>query len=80
MGKSELGEDPRFQGNPARLENRKELTSIIEKWMSSFNSDQEVLETLQKHRVPCGPVLTPNETLTHPHFVERGTIRTVEDP
>ena len=80
MGKSELGEDPRFQGNPARLENRKELTSIIEKWMSSFNSDQEVLETLQNHRVPCGPVLTPNETLTHPHFVERGTIRTVEDP
>tara|TARA_B100000287_G_scaffold147483_1_gene139205 strand:+ start:157 stop:1149 length:993 start_codon:yes stop_codon:yes gene_type:complete len=80
MGKSELSEDPRFQGNPARLENRTELTSIIEEWMSSFSSDEEVLEALQKHRVPCGPVLTPNETLTHPHFVERGTIRTVQDP
>ena len=80
MGKSELSEDPRFQGNPARIENRTDLTSIIEEWMSSFSTDEEVLEALQKHRVPCGPVLTPNETLSHPHFVERGTIRTVRDP
>ena len=80
MGKSELSEDPRFTGNPARLENRKELTSIIEKWMSTFSTDEEVLEILQENRVPCGPVLTPKETLSHPHFVERGTIRTVHDP
>jgi len=80
MGKSELNEDSRFKGNPARIENRQELTSIIEEWMSSFSTDKEVLEMLQKHRVPCGPVLTPKETLSHPHFVERGTIRTVNDP
>tara|TARA_B100000953_G_C18003976_1_gene415977 strand:+ start:372 stop:1589 length:1218 start_codon:yes stop_codon:yes gene_type:complete len=80
MGKPELNEDIRFKGNPSRLENREDLTAIIENWMSSFPTDAEVLEILHQHRVPSGPVLTPNETLTHPHFVERGTIRTVHDP
>ncbi|MDG1846671.1 MAG: CoA transferase [Acidimicrobiales bacterium] len=80
IGKPELNDDPRFKGNPSRLQNRDELTAIIEGWMSTFETNEEVLEVLQDHRVPCGPVLTPEQTLTHPHFVERGTIRTVHDP
>ena len=80
MGKPELQDDERFIGNPARLENRAALTEIIESWMQSFSSDEEVIQKLQSHRVPCGPSLAPQEALTHPHFLERGTVRTVTDP
>jgi len=76
----ELEEDLRFMGNPARLENRAALTAIIEKWMSSYETDEEVIEKLQSHRVPCGPSLAPQDALSHPHFLERGTVRTVNDP
>ncbi len=76
----ELEEDARFIGNPARLENRAALTAIIEKWMSSYETDEEVIEKLQSHRVPCGPSLAPQDALSHPHFLERGTVRTVNDP
>ena len=80
MGKPELQEDERFIGNPARLENRAALTEIIESWMQSFSSDEEAIQKLQSHRVPCGPSLAPQDALTHPHFLERGTVRTVTDP
>jgi len=76
----ELEEDPRFIGNPARLENRAALTAIIEKWMSSYETDEDVIEKLQSHRVPSGPSLAPQDALSHPHFIERGTVRTVNDP
>ena len=76
----ELEEDMRFMCNPSRLENRAALTAIIEKWMSSYETDEEVIEKLQSHRVPCGPSLAPQDALSHPHFLERGTVRTVNDP
>ena len=40
----------------------------------------EVIAALEAHRVPCGPVLNPFEAITHPYFIERGTVRDVEDP
>ncbi|HJM28800.1 MAG: CoA transferase [Acidimicrobiales bacterium] len=80
MGYPELANDERFKGNPARLENRAALTEIIEMWMSTYETDNAVLEKLQSHRVPCGPALAPQDALSHPHFLERGTVRTVNDP
>ena len=80
LGRPELAEDKRFIGNPARLENRAALTKIIETWMSNYETDDAVLEKLQSHRVPCGPALAPQDALSHPHFLERGTVRTVHDP
>ena len=35
---------------------------------------------MESHGVPCGPVLSVAETVNHPHFVERGTVRTINDP
>ncbi len=59
MERPELEEDPRFMGNPARLENRAALKEIIERWMSSYETDEAVIEKLQSHRVPSGPSLAP---------------------
>lgn len=80
MGQPELAEDPRFDTNPHRLENRDALTELIETWMAAFPTDQAVMDVLEANRVPHGPSLSPKDALTHPHFVERGVVRTVHDP
>ena len=81
LGQPNLGDDARFLNNRTRLENRDALTEIIEIWMSSFESDEDVIAVLEQHRVPCGPVVEPVKLVeTHPHFLERGTVREVIDP
>jgi crotonobetainyl-CoA:carnitine CoA-transferase CaiB-like acyl-CoA transferase len=80
IGRPHLAEDPRFSSNPMRIENRGELTELIEEWLGSFETDAEALAALAEARVPSGPVLSPADALTHPHFVERNMVRQVEDP
>ncbi|MPY94689.1 MAG: CoA transferase, partial [Acidimicrobiia bacterium] len=80
MGQPELGEDPRFANNAARLAHRDELTALVEAWMATFETDDEVIAALEAHRVPCGPVLSPADALEHPYFRERGMVRDVTDP
>ncbi len=80
LGRPELADDERFIGNPHRIEHRAELTRIIEEWMAGFETTEEVLDALDAARVPAGPSLSPREALDHPHFVERGLVRWVDDP
>ena len=81
LGRPELAEDPRFLNNRTRLEHRDALTDIIENWMRTFDDDEGVVAVLEQHRVPCGPVVEPVKLAeTHPHFLQRGTVREVTDP
>ena len=81
LGRPELAEDPRFLNNRTRLEHRDALTDIIENWMKTFDDDEGVVAVLEQHRVPCGPVVEPVKLAeTHPHFLQRGTVREVTDP
>ncbi|MCP4228405.1 MAG: CoA transferase [Actinomycetia bacterium] len=80
LDRPDLAEDERFTTNQARIDNRDQLTEIIEAWMAGFDTDAEVLATLEFHRVPCGPVLNPADAVHHPYFVERGAIRQISDP
>lgn len=81
LGRPELAEDPRFLNNRTRLEHRDALTDIIESWMKTFDDDEGVVAVLEQHRVPCGPVVEPVKLAeTHPHFLQRGTVREVTDP
>ena len=81
LGRPELAEDPRFLNNRTRLEHRDALTENIENWMKTFENDEDVVAVLEQHRVPCGPVVEPVKLAeTHPHFLQRGTVREVTDP
>jgi len=80
MGRAELAEDERFATGPDRAKNQKELISIIEEWMASQPSDEDVLKILEEARIAAAPVLSVADSTKHPHFVERGMIRTVGDP
>ena len=80
MGRPDLESDPRFADPQPRAEHQGELIPQIEAWMASFADDASLLAQLEAHRVPCGPVLSPADALTHPYFTGRGAIREVVDP
>jgi CoA:oxalate CoA-transferase len=80
LGRPDLGVDERFRTNDARLANRDELTELIEGWMAGFDTDDDVVAALERHRVPCSKVLSPAVLAEQPHLVERGMIREVVDP
>lgn len=80
MGQESLAVDARFATADARVENAENLLALVEEWMQSFGSDQELLQYLEEWRIPAAPVLSPEEAMRHPHFTERGMVRVVEDP
>lgn len=79
MGKPELLTDPRFKDPRERAKNRFALVAIIEDWIQSQASDEEVIRILEERRIPVAPVLSVAEAMQHPHFIERGTVRTVTE-
>ena len=79
MGRADLLDDPRFAAPGPRLANRATLDRIIEDWLQAQPSDEAALATLQRARVPCAPVLSVEQAMREPHFLERGTVREVDD-
>jgi crotonobetainyl-CoA:carnitine CoA-transferase CaiB-like acyl-CoA transferase len=80
IGRPDLLDDPRYASARDRARARGELVALTEAWMATFSTDQDVLDVLEAHRVPCAPVLSPRQTLEHPYFREREMVRTVPDP
>jgi CoA:oxalate CoA-transferase len=79
MNTPELAEDPRFNTARARRDNNAALKHIIEGWLGGFASRDAAVAALEAERVPCAPVLTLHEAMTHPHLRQRGTVRRVRD-
>jgi len=79
IGKPEWIDDPRFSSAGRRGKNKEELIGAIESWMQTFPDDDAVLKVLAEHRVPSGPVLSIEETVTHPYFTARRMVRQVPD-
>jgi CoA:oxalate CoA-transferase len=74
-----LANDPRFNTARARRDNNEALKRVIESWLEGFPSRDAAVAALETERVPCAPVLTLQEAMTHPHLRERGTVRPVRD-
>jgi len=79
MGRPELATMPGWQTDNERLERRDEVVKTIEDWLATLPSVEAAIEILESHGVPCAPVLSVADTVTHPHLVARGTVRTVND-
>jgi CoA:oxalate CoA-transferase len=80
VGRPDLYDDPRFRTNTGRLEHLDELVEIVEGWMATFDTDDEVMAALEAERVPCGLVIDPADAARHPYFTERRMVRQVSDP
>jgi len=80
MGKPELGTDPRFNNNAARMEHQGEVVKLIEDWLATTKSDEDAVDQLRAGRVPVAPVLSIEQAVNHPHLRQRRTVRTISDP
>jgi crotonobetainyl-CoA:carnitine CoA-transferase CaiB-like acyl-CoA transferase len=79
IGKEEFDSDPRFVDNAGRVEHKQVLIDAMEAWLKSTESDDEAIRILQENHVPVAPVLSVPEAMSHPHLIERQTVRTVTD-
>jgi crotonobetainyl-CoA:carnitine CoA-transferase CaiB-like acyl-CoA transferase len=79
MDQPELAIDPRFKDLPSRAANAEELKRLVQAWIDSLPSDDELFRLLEENRVPHAPVLTVEQAMNHPHLRERGTVRTIHD-
>ena len=70
LGQPELADDPRFASNPARLENRAELATIIERQLIGLATDHVIAE-LEAIKVPAGPVNTLDRVFASDQAVAR---------
>jgi CoA:oxalate CoA-transferase len=80
MGMPELATDERFKDHRSRTKNARQLQEVIERWLGGFPDRDSALAALDKERVPCAPVLTLAEAISHPHLRERHTVRSASDP
>ncbi|MGH7987657.1 MAG: CaiB/BaiF CoA transferase family protein [Candidatus Binataceae bacterium] len=80
MGRPELVSDDRFKSNGRRVRNNAAMKEIIETWLATFPDRDSAVAALDKERVPCGPVLSLEEAMAHPHLRERRTVRRTHDP
>jgi len=80
MGKGDLSADSRFNNIEKRSEHIHELNQIIQQWVQGFDSIRDVVSILEKADVVFAPILSINDAINHPHFVDRKMIREIEDP
>ncbi|MGY1644195.1 CaiB/BaiF CoA transferase family protein [Geodermatophilus sp. SYSU D00703] len=78
VGRPELGTDPRFATNAARLRSSDEVYGIVEDW-SRPRSTSDVVSALAG-RIPCGPVNTAADLAADPHVAARDMIVQVDHP
>jgi formyl-CoA transferase len=90
IGRPELAADPEWATPEARLPKLAKMFQLIEEWTSTLPKWQ-VLQQLNSHGIPCGPILSPKEIIEDPSLAandmivevghpERGTFTTVGNP
>ena len=79
VGKQEWIKDPRFESNPKRVENRKEMVASVAELMAQKTCDEWV-ELLVEASIPCGPVNNMERLFADPQVLHRGMIAEVPHP
>lgn len=76
-GHPEMANDPRMANNAGRVIHEQEIDNALAAWCMSKNSD-EILDLLDKAKVPAGPIYNVQDMFADPHFNARGMFEQVE--
>ncbi|MBE1574458.1 formyl-CoA transferase [Amycolatopsis roodepoortensis] len=79
IGKPELAEDPDWATPEARLSKLDKAFGMIEEWTEK-HTKWEVMEALNAHNVPCGPILSTKELAEDATLAELGSVVEVDHP
>jgi crotonobetainyl-CoA:carnitine CoA-transferase CaiB-like acyl-CoA transferase len=74
-----LADDPRFCGNPERMENRDALEALIERHFVNFTAAQ-VIQRLDDAAIANANMNTVEAFLKHPQLHERDRVRKIGSP
>jgi crotonobetainyl-CoA:carnitine CoA-transferase CaiB-like acyl-CoA transferase len=76
LGSEELLDDPRFEDNPSRVENRE---ALYENLAARFGADttEAWVEKLREAGVPCSPIRTVDQVVADPQTEAVGILRPV---
>jgi formyl-CoA transferase len=79
IGRPEWLADPRYATPKARLPHLMEIFGEIEKWTMT-KTKFEAMDILNKHDIPCGPILSMKEIAEEPSLRATGTVVEVDHP
>ncbi|MFE6616915.1 formyl-CoA transferase [Amycolatopsis sp. NPDC057786] len=79
IGKPELAEDPDWSTPEARLSKLDKAFGMIEEWTEQ-HTKWEVMEALNAHNIPCGPILSTKELAEDATLAELGSVVEVDHP
>ncbi|GAA2070352.1 formyl-CoA transferase [Actinomadura alba] len=79
LGRPELAGDPEWNTPEVRLPKLGKMFQLIEEWTSE-HTKWEVLDKLNKHDIPCGPILSTREIAADESLVANEMIVTVDHP
>jgi len=79
IGKEEWITHPDYATPEARLPRLKQVFDTIEKWTMT-KTTFEAMEELNKHDIPCGPILSMEELAAEPSLRATGTVVEVDHP
>lgn len=77
VGRKDLADDARLATNAGRVEHELEIDKVLACWCLE-NSSVQVLDILEEHRVPAGPIYNVADMMADPHFQARGMFERVE--
>ena len=79
IGKEEWIEDPRFESNPKRVENREVILPLVAEVMAAKTCDEWV-ELFVQASIPCGPVNSMESLFADPQVLHRNMVAEVPHP
>ncbi|WP_066318875.1 CaiB/BaiF CoA-transferase family protein [Bacillus sp. FJAT-29814] len=79
IGIPQIAEDERYRTNEARVENKLELTKILEDQLQ-LKTAAEWIEVFSEKNIPCGPIHTMDRVFEHPQVLARDMVVHVNHP
>jgi crotonobetainyl-CoA:carnitine CoA-transferase CaiB-like acyl-CoA transferase len=79
MGEPHWLTDPRFASDEARGDNGQIISERMNQWCAS-RTNAQVVATLNEAKIPCGEVLSPQQTLDHPQVQAMGLLNNIDYP
>ncbi|WP_265736885.1 formyl-CoA transferase [Phaeacidiphilus oryzae] len=79
IGRPELVEDPEWATPQARLPKLDKMFAMVEEW-TEHHSKREVMEALNAHDIPCGPIMSTRELIEDETLAELGAVVEVDHP
>jgi crotonobetainyl-CoA:carnitine CoA-transferase CaiB-like acyl-CoA transferase len=76
-GQPEMAQDPRLASNPGRVKHEAEIDRVLSDWCLQ-NDSAPLLETLDRNKVPAGPIYNVEDMVNDAHFNARGLFESVE--